>query len=442
MGEDQTGRERPVYISVSLIVKRNLATSTDKQTAEEIIESLLGLETVRLDRENLSAIGNLECLGPVHSLYLQHNNIKKIENIEFLSNLRFLTLAGNKICKTENLKSLEKLGFLDLSDNLIEHLDLGEMPKSLFILNLKGNPCVNEKVYRDRVAAALPCLKELDGQSVARRVDYEGEKDEEREESSEDEEEYATHTPWSLEKIHDFFNELHEEMSSRCTLRKNNARKEHECRMDEIQDLKNSVIGLTAPGRQADQRTPASRDCLLQTTSKSSREANQGGAGKKPAPTASGQKQAAAPGVEGASELATKRTGSNESAKSMIAGSKVNRKTTDTTMQKRTVNSAASLVKKTSVSAGDARSISLSASNGVKRTAVYKNNDSAKPVPLHSVSKSMSLSTNAAAPRIKSSGLSPKDSLKKGAEAGVSLTANGKAALPGKMTSPSKAQRN
>ncbi|KAK6473164.1 leucine-rich repeat-containing protein 46-like [Huso huso] len=424
MGEDQTRRESPVYISVSLIVKRNLPTSTEKQKAEEIIESLMGLETVRLDRESLSAIGNLECLGPVHSLYLQHNNIKKIENLEFLSNLRFLTLAGNKICKTENLKSLEKLGFLDLSDNLIDHLDLGEMPKSLFILNLKGNPCVKEKGYRDRVAAALPCLKELDGQSVARRVDYE----EERAESSEDEEEYATHTPWSLEKIHDFFNELREEMSSRCTLRKNNAKKEHECRMDEIQDLKNSVTGLTAPGKQAGQGTPASRDCSLQTTLKSSREASQGGAGKKP--ESSGQKQAAATGVEGAAELATKRT-----------DSKVNRKTMDTPVQKRTANSAASSVKRTSVSAGDAKRISLS--NGVKRTAVCKNNDSAKPVPLHSVSKRTSLSANAAAPRIKSSGLSPKkDSPKKDAEAGVSQTANGKAALPGKTTSLSKAQRN
>ncbi|KAK1159077.1 leucine-rich repeat-containing protein 46-like [Acipenser oxyrinchus oxyrinchus] len=434
MGEDQTRWVRPVYISVSLIVKRNLATSTEKQKAEEIIESLMGLETVRLDRENLSAIGNLECLGPVHSLYLQHNNIKKIENLEFLSNLRFLTLAGNKICKTENLKSLEKLGFLDLSDNLIDHLALGEMPKSLFILNLKGNPCVKEKGYRDRVAAALPCLKELDGQSVTRKVDYE---EEEREESSEDEEEYAT--PWSLEKIHDFFNELREEMSSRRTLRKNNATKEHECRMDEIQDLKNSVTGLTAPGKQAGQGTPASRDCSLQTTLKSSREANQGGAGKKPG--SSDQKQAAATGVEGAAELATKRTGSNESSKSMIAGSKLNRKTTDTPVQKRTVNSAASSVKRTSVSAGDAKRISLS--NGVKRTAVCENNDSAKPIPLHSVSKRTSLSANAATTRIKSSGLGPKkDSPKKDAEAGVSQTANGKAALPGKTTSPSKAQRN
>ncbi|EDO28294.1 predicted protein, partial [Nematostella vectensis] len=88
-------------------------------------EALLQLTHVRLDRENLKCIDNLECLGNVTNLYLQHNNIEYIENLETLQQLNFLTLASNKISEVKNLKCLNKLKFLDLSDNNITEFSTG-----------------------------------------------------------------------------------------------------------------------------------------------------------------------------------------------------------------------------------------------------------------------------------------------------------------------------
>ena len=68
--------------------------------------------------------------------------------MESLKNLMFLTLASNKIKQIEGLAHFKKLGFLDLSDNLITSFDIDELPQSLTILNLSGNPCTDLPDYR------------------------------------------------------------------------------------------------------------------------------------------------------------------------------------------------------------------------------------------------------------------------------------------------------
>ncbi|XP_032218235.1 leucine-rich repeat-containing protein 46 isoform X2 [Nematostella vectensis] len=181
-------------ISVALIAKRNISQQ-EQTNSDQIAEALLQLTHVRLDRENLKCIDNLECLGNVTNLYLQHNNIEYIENLETLQQLNFLTLASNKISEVKNLKCLNKLKFLDLSDNNITEFSTDEFPSELLILNLQGNPCLQSENYRSCILKALPHLKQLDGATITnkdrREVGFEvsSTEDDSEEESEDDIEE-------------------------------------------------------------------------------------------------------------------------------------------------------------------------------------------------------------------------------------------------------------
>ncbi|XP_066196572.1 leucine-rich repeat-containing protein 46 [Sylvia atricapilla] len=148
--------------------------------------------SIRLDRENISCIGELRRLEGIHSLYLQQNKIQKIENLESFPNLRFLCLARNRIQRVENLQSLPQLSALDLSRNLIQVLDTEELPRSLRILDLTGNECTWQEGYRDQVLGALPQLLQLDSQPIranaarkeAGRASSSSEEEEEEEEDA------------------------------------------------------------------------------------------------------------------------------------------------------------------------------------------------------------------------------------------------------------------
>ncbi|KAG8514857.1 Leucine-rich repeat-containing protein 46, partial [Galemys pyrenaicus] len=165
----QGSEEEGVCITEALITKRNLAFPEDENLSEKMFHTLAELQTVRLDREGITTIRNLEGLQNLHSLYLQANKIQRIENLACIPCLRFLSLAGNQIRQVENLQDLPHLQFLDLSENLIETLKLDEFPQSLLILNLTGNSCTSQKGYRELVTEALPLLLDLDGQPVSER---------------------------------------------------------------------------------------------------------------------------------------------------------------------------------------------------------------------------------------------------------------------------------
>ncbi|XP_035689896.1 leucine-rich repeat-containing protein 46-like [Branchiostoma floridae] len=160
--------KKSVRISVSLIAKRNLPAGITKES-DKLVAALMKLTHLRLDRENIGEIDNLECLGPITNIYLQQNQIKKIENLECLPKIRFLCLAGNQISKVENLQHLTGLGFLDLSENRIDEVNPEELPKSLVILTLNGNPCTERSDYRKQLIQVLPKLQQLDGQQVTRQ---------------------------------------------------------------------------------------------------------------------------------------------------------------------------------------------------------------------------------------------------------------------------------
>ncbi|XP_043760274.1 leucine-rich repeat-containing protein 46 isoform X2 [Cervus elaphus] len=216
-----------VCITEALITRRNLAFPEDEDLSEKMFHTLAELQTVRLDREGITTIRNLEGLQNLHSLYLQGNKIQRIENLACVPSLRFLSLAGNQIRQVENLRDLPHLQFLDLSENLIETLKLDEFPESLLILNLAGNSCTNQDGYRKLLTEALPLLLDLDGQPVAERWTSD---EEDAALSDEDEEFPELRGPFCSER--GFLKELEQEMSRLRGHRQQTALLEHQLRVE------------------------------------------------------------------------------------------------------------------------------------------------------------------------------------------------------------------
>ncbi|OWF39422.1 leucine-rich repeat-containing protein 46-like [Mizuhopecten yessoensis] len=162
----QIAEVKPVRLSLHLIQKRHI-NSAQQKSQEEIVQALNKITHLRLDRENIGQIDNLELLGDkVTNVYLQKNKIQVIENLECLKNLTFLTLADNQIRQVEGLSHLNKLLFLDLSHNHIHDFQIDEFPESVMILNLKENPCTSLPDYRGRLIQDLEHLKILDEEEV------------------------------------------------------------------------------------------------------------------------------------------------------------------------------------------------------------------------------------------------------------------------------------
>lgn len=82
--------EEGVHITEALITKRNLTFPEDEDLSEKMFHTLDDLETVRLDGEGITCIGNLERLRNIHSLYLQSNKIQRIENLACITSLRYV----------------------------------------------------------------------------------------------------------------------------------------------------------------------------------------------------------------------------------------------------------------------------------------------------------------------------------------------------------------
>ena len=143
--------EEPIQVlDIPLVMKRTLLANSkakeEKMTAEEKADWLTqGMSHLRLDRENIAVIENLECFSAkLTHLYLQHNRIEVISG----------------------LTCLEKLKFLCLSHNKIKVLDTEELPKDILVIYMDGNPCADNSDYPMNLISALPKLKSVDFQSV------------------------------------------------------------------------------------------------------------------------------------------------------------------------------------------------------------------------------------------------------------------------------------
>ncbi|XP_060111396.1 leucine-rich repeat-containing protein 46 [Heteronotia binoei] len=255
-------------LTKSLIAQRNLFAPVEKESLENLSQALAALPILRLDRERISRIPELQGLEQIHSIYLQQNQIEKIENLSCFPNLKFLSLAGNRISRVENLQALLKLQFLDLSHNHIESLDTDELPQSLVILDLTGNKCIHQKGYRESVLAALPHLVELDSQHVPdQRASAQSRKEAEESSGDSDEDIPELSQPLSTEK--DFFVDLHKEFTSRSERRRREALSEHEAHLEELKERQNLRHLLLNPSSQApsppDPQTPTLEAPAFQT---------------------------------------------------------------------------------------------------------------------------------------------------------------------------------
>ncbi|XP_059126700.1 leucine-rich repeat-containing protein 46 [Peromyscus eremicus] len=258
----QGTEEGEVCITEALITKRNLTFPEDEDLSEKIFRTLDELETVRLDREGITSIRNLECLRNIHSLYLQSNKIQRIENLACITSLRFLSLAGNQIRQVENLLDLQYLQFLDLSDNLIDVLKLDELPQSLLILNLCGNTCTNQNGYRKMVIGALPLLLDLDKQPILERWTSEDDDDDQESLDEEEEEFPELNGPFCTERR--FFKDLDQELQQHHERRHQTVLAEHLSRM-EIQPVLTDLPQLPA--------LPMAGDCSPAVTTQPEKEA-------------------------------------------------------------------------------------------------------------------------------------------------------------------------
>ncbi|XP_054080786.1 leucine-rich repeat-containing protein 46 [Rissa tridactyla] len=226
-----------VTLTDSLIATRNLPHLVEPPRPESRSTELLSPSTIRLDRENICTIGRLQSLREIHSLYLQQNQIEKIENLGCFPNLRFLSLAGNRIRRVENLQLLRHLRVLDLSHNQIQTLDPDELPRSLRLLDLTGNECTHQHGYRELVVGALPHLLQLDAQPIHGGVCEEEE--EGGSSSSEDEVDKLLSEPSGpFTAGKDFFADLQEELAGRSQQRRRESLKEHQTRLEELEDLR------------------------------------------------------------------------------------------------------------------------------------------------------------------------------------------------------------
>ncbi|CAI9616934.1 unnamed protein product, partial [Staurois parvus] len=212
---------------LAAILRRNATPTIHEATQDDLSSELQCLQTVRLDREGITKLSNLEAVNKAHSLYLQENQIKTIENVEVLQDLQFLNLSGNKIEKIQNLRCLQNLQFLALSNNLIQKLNAGELPQSLLILDLSGNPCTKTKGYRQQVLDALPLLQELDGETV--RAPNSQKSVNEKDGSDSDDSSL-------LSEDSDSLSNLTQDMLQRSHQRRQRALREHEDRLAELNE--------------------------------------------------------------------------------------------------------------------------------------------------------------------------------------------------------------
>ncbi|OQR94281.1 hypothetical protein ACHHYP_01534 [Achlya hypogyna] len=147
------------------------ASSIDGGDGGDEVEQLLSRRTLRLDWLNIGKIENLDVFTHIRELYLQHNAISAIENLDFHTNLEFLALAHNCITKVRgglfHSSPASDLKFLDLANNQIAELSLDELPPSLRVLRLAGNPWAEARA--DYAALCFDHLPHLEVHSSAQR---------------------------------------------------------------------------------------------------------------------------------------------------------------------------------------------------------------------------------------------------------------------------------
>lgn len=103
------------------------------------------LHIIKLNKQEIACIDNLEVFSHITELHLSDNLIERIENISFLQNLTFLDLSNNRIN----------------SESLL--LSIGLLPQKIKDLNLSGNPCAEDESALNALQDGYPNLNIIVG---------------------------------------------------------------------------------------------------------------------------------------------------------------------------------------------------------------------------------------------------------------------------------------
>jgi len=128
-------------------------------------------KTVHLEWQGIAEMENLDVFEQAEVLYMQYNRIARIEGLESMIRLQFLALQNNFISAVENLKHLRELEFLDLSRNKIQDFNERELPITINMLRMRGNPCAEKSDYKQRLVAHLTELTHLDELELSAGID-------------------------------------------------------------------------------------------------------------------------------------------------------------------------------------------------------------------------------------------------------------------------------
>ncbi|GMH93777.1 hypothetical protein TrVE_jg12184 [Triparma verrucosa] len=167
----------PVSNPISLRTIRERALTkeeSESKTPEDLADFLFEKTVLHLAYSHLTGeITSLDPFSNLTELYLQGNSLTSIsDGLELLVNLKLLFLRCNKISVVEGIQGLRRLEVLDLAQNCIE--DVSKYGKdvipsqSLQVLDLAGNPCVENEGHRRMAVSTLPMLTILDGEMVKR----------------------------------------------------------------------------------------------------------------------------------------------------------------------------------------------------------------------------------------------------------------------------------
>lgn len=68
---------------------------------------------------------------------------------------------------------------IDLSNNLIDEVEVSNFPKTIYMIDLRENPCTKTPNYKKKLIEGLPELIKLDREEIEREDEEEEEEDEE-----------------------------------------------------------------------------------------------------------------------------------------------------------------------------------------------------------------------------------------------------------------------
>ena len=111
----------------SLVNLDYLSLNRNQLTTIENLDSLVNLTYLDLSYNQLTTIDNLDSLINLNTLYLSDNQLTTIENLDSLVNLTHLDLSYNQLTTIENLDSLVNLTYLYLSDNQITTTEFNKL---------------------------------------------------------------------------------------------------------------------------------------------------------------------------------------------------------------------------------------------------------------------------------------------------------------------------